>query len=300
MSGIPSLNTSTTQTSSTFSISSSTAGTIPTPTRAEFQDVWTFNFAPEHLIQHKLRLVKVNGQPFIAFSKFYLNPATQTYLPTKKHYFIPQSKWGQLQTGLFELSRAIDRLANGNSATVGSVGGGAATVGSVGGGVATGAGSATINTGSVGAGSVPTLYPSPVLQPAASNWLCSRSALKPSGSGADAPAAFIPARLNVPSAAYAGAAFNSTSSCSSSQAPGRVSFLKAFDEQYLQRAGEKRGRGRPAGSLSHHKKKATAETESASRFDAAATKDEETIREETRTAESACGNASAATSPEQC
>ena len=88
--------------------------------------------------------------------------------------------------------------------------------------------------------------------------------------------------------------FNSTSS--SSQAPRRVSFPKAFDEQYLlQHAGQKRGRGRPPGSPSNHKKKATAEPESASRFDAT-TKDEETIREETRTAEPAC----AATSTDIC
>ena len=99
--------------------SSNTTGTITqtansTPT--VFEDLWTFNFAAENLIQHKIKLVKVNGLEFIAFSKYYFNPDTQSYLPTKKHYFIPQVRWAELQKGLVQLNNFINGSNNGPAA----------------------------------------------------------------------------------------------------------------------------------------------------------------------------------------
>jgi len=105
--------------------SNTTRTNTPTanPTPTVFEDLWTFNFTAEKLIQHKIRLVKVNGQEFIAFSKFYFNPDTQSYLPSKKHYFIPQVRWAELQRGLVQLNNFINGANNGPAANgVGVVG----------------------------------------------------------------------------------------------------------------------------------------------------------------------------------
>ena len=77
------------------------------PTQAIYQDLWSFNFASEKFIQHKLRLVKVDGNPYIAFSKYYFNSSAQSFQPTKKQYFIPEHRWGELQRGLIALYNYI-------------------------------------------------------------------------------------------------------------------------------------------------------------------------------------------------
>ena len=106
-----SISTSAATTANTTS-TLSTATTFP-----KYQDLWTFNFAVENLIQHRIRLVKVNGHSFIAFSKFYFNQFSNTYQPTQKQYFIPQHRWAQLQKGLIELSNFLTTVNNGEAAT---------------------------------------------------------------------------------------------------------------------------------------------------------------------------------------
>jgi len=106
--------------STSTSITTSTAPTNPTititPSAAIYHDLWSYNFTAENFIQHKIRLVKVNGESYIAFSKFFLNPITLLYQPSKKHYFIPQRRWAQLQAGLFELNNFLNAVNNGPAA----------------------------------------------------------------------------------------------------------------------------------------------------------------------------------------
>ena len=106
-----SISTSAATTANTTS-TLSTATTFPI-----FHDLWTFNFAVENLIQHRIRLVKVNGHSFIAFSKFYFNQFSNTYQPTQKQYFIPQHRWAQLQKGLIDLNNFLTTVINGEAAT---------------------------------------------------------------------------------------------------------------------------------------------------------------------------------------
>jgi len=119
------MSSSTSSTSTSINTSAPTANTTATistaPGATIFHDLWTFNFAVENLIQHKIRLVKVNGQSFIAFSKFFFNPFTNTYQPTQKQYFIPQHRWAQLQRGLIELNNFLTCANNGPSAATGGL-----------------------------------------------------------------------------------------------------------------------------------------------------------------------------------
>ncbi len=113
---------SSTSTSTSISTSAATtantASTLSTATTfPKFHDLWTFNFAVENLIQHRIRLVKVNGHSFIAFSKFYFNQFSKTYQPTQKQYFIPQHRWAQLQKGLIDLNKFLTTANYGEAAT---------------------------------------------------------------------------------------------------------------------------------------------------------------------------------------
>ena len=114
-----------TSTSTSTSITSSSGPTTTTnnfsssPTYAIYQDLWSFKFSTENFNQHKIRLVKVNEEKYIAFSKYFFNPFAQSYYPSKKHYFIPQRRWAELQTGLLELSNFLIRENNGQSAAAG-------------------------------------------------------------------------------------------------------------------------------------------------------------------------------------
>ena len=103
------VNTSgTTSSSTTNSVSFAQSST-------RFEDLWTFNFSAENCIQHKIRVVKVNNQPYIAFSKYFFNPNSQSFQPSKKHYFIPESRWGELQSGLAALYKFISRHRSGSA-----------------------------------------------------------------------------------------------------------------------------------------------------------------------------------------
>ena len=111
-------------TSTSTSITNSTTPIAPniniTPSAAIYHDLWSYNFTAENFIQHRIRLVKVNGESYIAFSKFFLNPITLLYQPSKKHYFIPQRRWAQLQAGLFELNNFLNAVNNGAAAAAGT------------------------------------------------------------------------------------------------------------------------------------------------------------------------------------
>ena len=90
------------------SIPTTVLTTSSSTTQPIYEDLWSFNFSNVNIIQHKLRLVKVDGNSFIAFSKYFFNPISQTYQPTKKQYFIPEQRWSELQKGLVGLYTFIN------------------------------------------------------------------------------------------------------------------------------------------------------------------------------------------------
>ena len=92
-----------TATSSTTTTTSSSTSKPPA-----YEDLWSINFSNVNFVQHKLRLVKVDGNSFIAFSKYFFNPIAQAFQPTKKQYFIPEQRWGELQKGLVGLYNFIN------------------------------------------------------------------------------------------------------------------------------------------------------------------------------------------------
>ena len=71
-----------------------------TNSNVKFEDLFTYNISDGEPIQNRIRLVKVGGKNYIAFSRFFLNKETNTYLPSKKHFFLPPQLWPSISAGL--------------------------------------------------------------------------------------------------------------------------------------------------------------------------------------------------------
>ena len=66
----------------------------------KFEDLFTYNISEGETTQNRIRLVKVSGKTYVAFSRFFLQKDTNTYLPSKKHFFLPVESWASIKAGL--------------------------------------------------------------------------------------------------------------------------------------------------------------------------------------------------------
>ena len=71
-----------------------------TNSNVKFEDLFTYNISEGESTQNRIRLVKVSGKTYVAFSRFFLQKDINTYLPSKKHFFLPVENWASIKAGL--------------------------------------------------------------------------------------------------------------------------------------------------------------------------------------------------------
>ena len=93
-------------------------------TSLTFQDVYNTVVHTDNLYQHRLRVTKSsNNRHYIAFSRFYADPARNIFLPTKTHYLFPLELWPQLKPALNNLNAFLKTYSDGAASTSGGSGG---------------------------------------------------------------------------------------------------------------------------------------------------------------------------------
>ena len=73
---------------------------LVTNSSVKFEDLFSYNISEGESTQNRIRLVKVSGRNYIAFSRYFLQKESNTYLPSKKHFFIPAELWPSIKAGL--------------------------------------------------------------------------------------------------------------------------------------------------------------------------------------------------------
>ena len=88
-----------------------------TNSSAKFEDLFSYNISDGEPTQNRIRLVKVGGKNYIAFSRFFLNKESNTYLPSKKHFFLPAHQWASIRAGLKLLNSILKSEAKKNESS---------------------------------------------------------------------------------------------------------------------------------------------------------------------------------------
>ncbi len=73
----------------------------------KFEDFFSFNITEGEVNQNKIRIVKVSGKNYIAFSRYFHHKESNTYRPTKCHFFISAEHWPSIKTGLKLLNAVL-------------------------------------------------------------------------------------------------------------------------------------------------------------------------------------------------
>ena len=98
-----------------------------TNSNVKFEDLFSYNISEGESTQNRIRLVKVSGRNYIAFSRYFLQKESNTYLPSKKHFFLPAELWPSIRAGLKLLNSILKTEAKKNESAAlkkGSVGAG--------------------------------------------------------------------------------------------------------------------------------------------------------------------------------
>ncbi len=74
---------------------------------ASYKDLASIEFYKNELVSYRTRITKVNEEKYVALSKFWYEPKSSKWIPTKKHFFIPAKIWPSFFASVNEVNAAL-------------------------------------------------------------------------------------------------------------------------------------------------------------------------------------------------